>query len=582
MTPASAHRRGARRRLLSLCLVATGLLTACTGGQSSTAPSGQPNATRAPAATGPSRITVAIGAEVNSLSSKLEGGNTYASEYNFMVGSPLAVKDPKGVSHPLLAAELPSRDNGSWIVNNDGTMRTTWKIKPNAKWHDGTPVTSKDFVFAFQVYTDPAVGVRSLDPERFMDRVEPIDDKTFDIYWKQSYPWANELLLRELEPLPDHLMRKTYESSDGEAFLANPFWSSPAFVGTGPYRLVQWDPGTQLIFRAFDDYFMGRPKTDEIIFKVVADSNTVVANLLSGAADVTLGITLPQQSAATVKRQWADQGQVAQVPTRWRYMQIQFDPARLQQPALLDVRVRRAIVHALDREAIADIVTDGSSKVAEVPMVPTDALYPQVQQAIPHYPYDVTRALQLLQDAGWTKQGDRLVNSTGQPFTVEMRTTQQTDNETEQSLAAADLTKLGMQPAQVIVPQSRIRDSEYRVTFPGLNATAQSIDIPGILNVATSDACASAERRFVGSNRGCYKNPDFDRLYTTASSSLSESERSNAIVNALRIISDDVGVYGYSYNAESIAIRKGLVGPGSRWPSQIGGTWNVYEWHWER
>jgi peptide/nickel transport system substrate-binding protein len=542
----------------------------------------QPSSNQAPPArTGPARVTIAIGAEVNNLATKFEGGNTFSSEFHFMGNSPLVVREPQGTARALLAAELPSRDNGTWVVNADGTMRTTWKIRPNAKWHDGQPVVARDFVFAYRVYTDEALAVREREPERFMERVEAVDDKTFVVHWKQPYPWAGELVSRQLEPLPTHLAQSLYESLDPEAFLGNGLWTTTAYVGTGPFRLVQWDQGSQLIYRAFDDYFMGKPKLDEVIFRIIADSNTVVANVLSGAVDTTVGITLPQQAAVTIKRQWpANEGEVIASPTRWRYQQIQFDPARLQQPALLDQRVRRAIVHSLDRATIAEVVTEGTSKVADTPVVPTDALYPRVQERITQYPYDQTRALALMQEAGWTRQGDRLVNANGQPFNLELRTTAQTDNETEQSLVAADLAKLGLVPQQVIVPQSRIRDSEYRVTFPGLNGTAQSIDLPGILSVAISDQCASAERRFVGSNRGCWKNPQFDRFYEIGTTSLDRNERDNAVVDAFRVMTDEVGIFGLSYNAESLAVRKGLVGPGTRYPGQVGNTWNVHEWHW--
>jgi ABC-type transport system substrate-binding protein len=148
-------------------------------------------------------------------------------------------------------------------------------------------------------------------------------------------------------------------------------------------------------------------------------------------------------------------------------------------------------------------------------------------------------------------------------------------------IMASDLAKLGMQMTQTVVPQSRIRDNEYRVTFPGLNATAQSIDIPGILAVAISEQCASADRRYIGSNRGCWKNGEYDRLYQVANTSLDPGERDAAEVGALRALTEDVGIIGLSYNTENVASRKGLVGPGPRWPSQVGNTWNVHEWYWQ-
>jgi hypothetical protein len=76
-----------------------------------------------------------------------------------------------------------------------------------------------------------------------------------------------------------------------------------------------------------------------------------------------------------------------------------------------------------------------------------------------------------------------------------------------------------------VVPTSRISDTEYRVSFPGLNVTAGPIDIPQTMNVGHSDQCAIAERRYVGTNRGCWKNDDYDRCFIVASSSLDPAER---------------------------------------------------------
>ncbi len=579
------HRRHGCR-VVRVQLLSTSLLLLALAACSSPAPARAPTgagAAPAPAQqAAPTRLSIGIGAEINNLATKLEGGNTFASEFNFMSNSPLVLLDSQGAPRPLLAAELPSRDNGTWTVNPDGTMTTLWKIRPNAKWHDGRPVVANDFLFSHRVTMDDAVPVRDREPERYMERLEAQDDKTVLIHWKQPYPWANQLVQHELEPLPEHIMGSLHASGDTEAFLNNPFWSSTAYVGTGPFTLVQWDPGTQLVYRAFNDYFMGRPKIDEVTFRVISDSNAVVANVLGGNVDVTLGVTLGQRAGVTVKSQWdlSGDGQVLVVPVRFRYTQIQLDANRTQQPALLDPRVRRAIAHGIDRSTLAEIVTEGTSTSTEIPLVPNDPIYPAADRAAAKYPYDQNRALALLQEAGWTRRGEALVNDSAQQFVLDIRTTAGSDNETEMSIMSADLSKLGMQISQTVAAQSRIRDNEYRVTFPGLNTTAQSIANPGILAVVTSDQCASNEKRFVGSNRGCWKNAEFDRLYATATQSLDPTERGQAVVSALKVLTEEVGILGLSYNSENLAIRKGLVGLGPRWSAQTGNTWNIHEWHW--
>jgi len=571
------------RQFLGLTGLVTVLVTACAPA-APTEPAGAPDrAGPAGAATRPTTVVLGVGSEVDNIGPKI-GGGTNTAEYQFITNSPLTVRNAQGVASPLLAAELPSRDRGTWVVNADSTMRTTWKIKPNALWHDGTPVTARDVLFAFEVYLDPAMPIANRVPERFMERVEPLDDKTFVVHWKEPYPWANELGARELEPLPAHILEDLYRRGNPEAFMGHPFWNSAQYIGNGPYRLVAWEQGTQLIYRAFDDYFMGRPKIDEVILRIIPDSNTMLANLLAGEVHTAVGATaLGQIAGATLKEQWGrtGEGEVVITPVRFRHTQIQFNPAYSQQPALLDLRVRRAIVHGLDRETMAQVVTAGLSGVTDIYLSPGDPLFRRAEQVIAKYPYDPNRALALLAEAGWTKRGEALVNAQGERFALDIRSTSSTDNETELSIMAADLRKLGMAITETMVPASLIGDSEYRIKFPGLNNTALSIDTPGTLRRAISAECPDPNRRYTGGNRGCWTNPEFDRLYDIAASSLDATERANAVVEALRILTTDVGLFGLSYTSENIPVRKGLAGPGPRWPGQVGNTWNVHEWHWQ-
>jgi len=525
---------------------------------------------------------MAVGSETDNFSTKL-GGRTNAAEFNFLSNSPLVLLNEHGQASPLLAAEEPSQDNGTWVVNPDGTMTTTWHIRPNAKWHDGQPVVSQDFVFALQVYLDEGMTISDRMPEELMESVQPVDEHAFVIRWKQPYPKANEMSQRDLEPLPVHIMGRVYAAGDSDAFLNHRFWSTPDYVGTGPYRLTSRDPGNQLIYQAFPDYFMGKPAIDQVVVRIIGDTNTIVANLLAGEIDTAAGATaLGQQGGATVRDKWAQtgEGHVVATPTRWRYGQIQFDPASLQQPALLDVRVRRAIAHGIDRETVAQVVTNGTSHIAEVFLIPDDPVYPKADAAIAKYPFDTARALALFAEAGWTRRGEQLLNAAGEPFALDMRTTDDQDNLTEMHIAAADLSKLGVQITESVVAQSRIRDAEYRIKFPGINNTALSIGVPDTLRTALSSECPFPERRYAGSNRGCWSDQRYDRWYQIASTSFDPAERDDAVVQALKVLTDEVGLIGFGRNAENVPVRKGLVGPGARWPGQIGNTWNVHLWHW--
>jgi hypothetical protein len=100
------------------------------------------------------------------------------------------------------------------------------------------------------------------------------------------------------------------------------------------------------------------------------------------------------------------------------------------------------------------------------------------------------------------------------------------------------------------------------------------------MGIWTTEQCPSPRQNYRGANRGCWQSGEYDRFFQIASTSLDESERANAVASGLKILTEEVGILGLSYNAENIAIRKGLVGPGPRSSEQVGNTWNVYEWHW--
>ena len=353
----------------------------------------------------PSRVIIGVRSDVSNLSSKLATDNTSTTtsgNQRFLSNSPLVVFDPQGRALPRLASELPSQDNGTWIVSPDGTMTTTWKIRPGAVWHDGMPITTKDFQFALRIYQDPDVLVEDRDPERKMDRIEAVDDQTFKLHWKQLYADANRLTSGQLEPLPAHLLGAAYETGEKQSFANLPFFTSPDYVGSGPYRVTSWDKGVQQAFRAFDRYFLGRPRIDEVVFQFLTDSNVVVANVLTGAVDLTTGFVLAQQAVPVLREKWdaSGDGQIFVTATHTRYAQIQQDPAKRGNPALLDARVRRAIVHAIDREAIANVVTSGAGPATEILVAPNDPLYARAQQVIDKHPFDRTRALALLLEAG--------------------------------------------------------------------------------------------------------------------------------------------------------------------------------------
>src|SRR5579871_4049316 len=188
---------------------------------------------------------------------------------------------------PYLAEALPALNTDTWQVFPDGTMQTSYHLKPNLVWHDGAPLVADDFVFSFEV-SAPSNGFRtSVVPYTMMDSVTAPDDRTVVIHWKSIYADAGVLLGDArfgLVPLPRRILEDAYKQGV-DAFQSSLYWTQE-FVGAGPYKLDHWEIGSYIDAVAFDQHVYGRPKIDRIRLVFVTDPNTSIANLLSGSTDV--------------------------------------------------------------------------------------------------------------------------------------------------------------------------------------------------------------------------------------------------------------------------------------------------------
>jgi peptide/nickel transport system substrate-binding protein len=167
-----------------------------------------------------------------------------------LVNSGLTQLDGQGELIGQLAESVPSITTGSWVLHPDGRMETTWVIKPNARWHDGTPVTSADAAFTMGVWDDDAMPMFRHAARNFVESVHSPDERTVVIAWKQPYIEADRVLNAPL--LPKHLLERSFQD-DKDGFLELPYWSGQ-FVGTGPYKLRNWELGSGTLLTANDAY----------------------------------------------------------------------------------------------------------------------------------------------------------------------------------------------------------------------------------------------------------------------------------------------------------------------------------------
>jgi len=152
-----------------------------------------------------------------------------------------------------LAEQVPATENGLWKVFPDGTMEITWKIRPNATWHDGTPVTAEDFVFSSQLATDNDLAVAHNPIYRYVESITAPNAETLVAKWRSPYIEADQLFGGGNSlPLPRHLLEGPYRASR-DSFLLLPFWNA-GYVGTGAFRLRTFEPSSHLVVEVNDQY----------------------------------------------------------------------------------------------------------------------------------------------------------------------------------------------------------------------------------------------------------------------------------------------------------------------------------------
>jgi peptide/nickel transport system substrate-binding protein len=408
--------------------------------------------------------------------------------------------------------------------------------------------------------------------------VRATDDRTLVIDWKRPFADAGGLQAIDFPPLPRHLLQQSFQQDTADAFLANAFWSR-SYVGLGPYRLDRWEPGAVIEASAFDGYALGAPKIARIQVRWNGDPNTVVANLLAGEAHVAADDSLQFSHATLLRREWSPRsaGSVLITPTLWRAAQVQQRTDFASPRALLDVRVRRALAHSIDKASLNDALFDGQGIVSGSMIPPTDASIGEVERSIRTYPFDVRQTEALLNEAGWTKGPDGIYTSaTEGRFSAELKANAGAQYEQELSIMAAGWRQVGLDFRETINPAALAQDGEVRSTFSGVYAASGPLG-EDLLRAYTSANIPRPENRWVGRNRVAWVNPEYDRLVEAFNTALEPAERTRQIAEMARIFTEDLPEIPLYFDPGVMAYVAGLEGP--RLVAPKGNiSWDIYRW----
>ncbi|HEY3115413.1 MAG TPA: ABC transporter substrate-binding protein [Chloroflexota bacterium] len=428
--------------------------------------------------------------------------------------SPLFTTDKAGNAEPRLLSQLPSLDDGSMRLLPDGRMQTTWTVRPGVSWHDGAPFTAHDISFTFRVYRDRDVGLQLSAQLDNVQSIEAIDDSSAVVTWKTTYYDPFHFALRQFWSLPSHLLAPSFEGDKG-TFRNLAYWTNE-YVNTGAFRLMDYGLGEELVFARFDDYFLGGPRVDKVVMRIIRDPNVLFANIQAGAVDMAAHGALTADGGLELDRDWKQNGggRVVFAPGALRFEEIQFDPQLARPTEIRDIRTRGGLLRALDRDALREALLPGVSNTAASSYLPdSDPRVAWIGQPLNRYAYDPKVAAQQVETVGWQRASDgRLLNASGELVAIDL--VAQEPYFKEGAIIAQYWRVLGAQVNEVDIQAALVADKEYIATLPAFRGNANSAR-EGFFARLLSTADATPQNRYSGSNTQHYMNPRLDQVFAS-------------------------------------------------------------------
>ncbi|WP_067936151.1 ABC transporter substrate-binding protein [Alicyclobacillus kakegawensis] len=423
-------------------------------------------------------------------------------------------------------------------ISKDGRTYTV-KLKTNARWSDGKPVTADDLIFTIEMIRNSKVG--SPDRTEF-DKVKSlhkVDAHTVRITLDSVYaPFGD--YLAELMPIPEHVLKGVPASRLREAA----FGMDPSHtVSDGPWRWKAWKPKQYLEFDQSPNYWGPKPRIKKVVYKIYASGNALTEALMRG--DVDMDTTIPWDQLGTV-RQSGNVRVLAKPGPQYEFIAFNFNATNFPGDfdPFADPTTRQAIYYALDRKAMVRSILEGDGAVIDSPFLPHT--WYDVDNQATHYTYNSAKAKRLLKAAGWEPGPGGVLEKDGHPFRFELQYNAG-DTRREQTVAVVkrELKAVGI---EVIPKAVDFSDWMNQNLKPG---KFQAVLLAWSLDTPDPDQESIFSSKYFppyGNNIGWYKNPQTDQLWIAGNGTVNEQDRERVYGQIAKDFSEDPPyVFLYQY-----------------------------------
>lgn len=403
----------------------------------------------------------------------------------------------------------------SWEVADDG-LSVTLNLVSDAVFHDGMPITSADVAFSI-------LTVQANHPFKPMyapvTSVDTPDAQTVVVNLSQPHPAILLAMSPGLLPIiPKHIF------DDGQNMKTHPR-NTEDFVGSGPFRLVEYEAGTIVRMERFDDFFIeDAPCLDGIVMEITPDSTSIVLGLENGTTHLSATLGSPANNLRLQENADVEvtaEGHEAIGPIQW----LEFN---VNDPALSDKRVRQAIAYAIDREFLSDTIEQGLTFPAPTGIATASPFH---DTTVNHYDKNIELAKELLAEAGYGEGELKLTIDYIPPAQVLHA------EYVVQALEEAGIeTKLSVSPDFPTWAQ-RIASGEFQMTIN--NVWNWGDPVIGVHRTYLSDNRVGV----IWTNNTGYSNPEVDRILTVAGRELDSAARAELYGEFQQIVAEDVPIY---------------------------------------